>query len=554
MLELLATISLGLAWLVPNHYVPWVSFYNESMAAVALILFVLAVRRRWLQLRSPTVAWVVFFSAAIPVLQWQFGLLDFSGDAWVATLYLSGFATAIVAGHALAAADSRGTAAMLSGALLGGSLISAVLGLTQALQIGGFGIWVLDATPGMRAYANLAQPNNLATLIGMGAVALLLLREQSRLSSRVCALVLAVLVVGISLTQSRTALLFGPLIWVALRAARRRGTPFKTRQATVVVATALHWLLTWGWPALQKALMLDAAVSLGTRGAESVRFQMWPILIAALGESPWHGFGWLQVGAAELSVVDRYPPVGELWLHGHNLLLELLLWCGYPLGLLLCGLVLYWAVSRWIRVVTLEAVIGAMLIGVFGLHAMLELPYHYAYFLIPVGLWIGLIEASLDTRGLLPVKWNLLPPALGLVLLLGIWKDYPSVEEDFRVMRFETLGIGTARAAQPAPDAPFLSSLTSFLRFTRIAPTPGMSSAELARMEAVVKRYPYPAVMFRVASAWALNGRLADARQLFIKIRHIYDESTYRKMRSALHERVVAGEAGLMALEHALPD
>jgi hypothetical protein len=82
-------------------------------------------------------------------------------------------------------------------------------------------------------------------------------------------------------------------------------------------------------------------------------------------------------------------------------------------------------------------------------------------------LWIGLIEWDMKPRGTSRFALNLLPLALAAALLAGVWRDYPVVEEDFRLMRFENLSIGTLRAKQAAPDAPFLSSLTAFLRFAR---------------------------------------------------------------------------------------
>jgi hypothetical protein len=554
MLELMALVCIGLAWLVPNHYQPWLSFYNESCSALGLLLLVLALGRRWGAMRTPVVAWVVMAVALVPWLQWAFGLLAFSGDAWVSSLYVAGFGVAIATGFIWACNDLPRAAVRLACTTLVAATVSAALALYQGFGLSGLGIWALDAVPGMRAYANLAQPNNLGTLLGLGALGLLLLRERGRIGGVAGAAVLGLLLVGAALTQSRTALLFGPVIALGLYFARRRGVGFRTGPGVALLASLCHGLLTWYWPTAQKALLLGATGSLEARGVESLRFQVWPILFDALSQVPWTGFGWLQVGAAQLATADRHPPVGELWLHGHNLFIELLVWCGYPLGLGLGVLVLYWFVSRALRVATVEGVVGMLMVAVFGVHAMLELPYHYAYFLIPLGLWIGIVEASVGSRGALAAKWALLPAALCVALTAGIWRDYPALEADFQLVRFENLRIGDVHATQPAPDAPLMSELAAYLRFSRRESAAGMSAAELATMDAEVKRRPYAGSMVRYAVALALNGRLDAARQLLVKLRHIHGELVYVKVRRDLSERIAQGQAGLRPLLESLPD
>ena len=71
-----------------------------------------------------------------------------------------------------------------------------------------------------------------------------------------------------------------------------------------------------------------------------------------------------------------------------------------------------------------------------------------------------------------------------------------------------------------------------------------MSAEELARMEAVMRRYPYAASLTRMASAWALNGRLDDATALFAKIEPIYGRPMYLKLRQELQDSISEGEDG----------
>lgn len=553
MIVLLAMASMGMAWLAPNHYPPWTSFYSESLAATGLTLLVLALGRQQLRTRGTAAHWFLLMAATLPWLQWLGGLLVFSGDAIVTSLYLVGLACAVGAGQTWAATDAPRAAGVLFATTAVAATASAAIGLAQAWDLAHWGIWTEGSYAGMRAVANLGQPNNLATLIGLGLLGVLYLRERSRIPPIAAGILAVFLIAGAAVTQSRTALLFGPAVALGLWLAMRRGVVLATSRWTVASLIALHWTFTLAWPRA-RAIMLplppEEAASRLTQG--SLRTTMWPLLLDASLQSPWFGFGWLQVGAAQLSVADAHPVAPEFWMHAHNLFLDLVLWCGYPLGLLLSGAVLWWYVSRARRVGTLESVMAFLAVTLFGIHAMLELPHHYAYFLIPIGLWIGQVEAQTAAPSRVPARWNLLAPALGLLMLIGIWRDYPAIEEDFRLVRFENLRIGSVRATEPAPAAPFMSGLTSFLRFSRTEPYAGMSADELRFLADVARRYPYAPSLYRLARALALNGQVDEAIRTLRRLQHLHGDGNLLRVRVNLRDRIAEGEQGLAPLERAI--
>ncbi len=555
MFELLGSAAMVIAWLVPDHYLPWRSAYNDSVMALALILLLLGlVKREASQASVPAIFWITVAVAGIPWLHWVTGRLAFSGDAVVGSLYVLAMAVAILAGHGWARRDPTGSAALLAGTILLGGSLSAVIALFQGLRVGDLGLWGLGLCTGGRACANLAQPNNLGTLLGLGVLGLLLLREQRRLGRGVSAGVLVLLLLGAATTQSRTAMLFGPAILIGLFVARRRGVQFQIQLRTVFAVTVIHWLLSYGWPVLQTALLLDTTASLSARSLDAGRLQAWVMFLDALSQSPWTGVGWMQTASAQLAVAENHPPLRLVWQHAHNLFLELMLWCGYPLGLALTLLIVTWYLNRAKRVDSLEAVVGLLSVTLFGIHSMLELPYHYAYFLIPIGLWIGHVEHACGSGIRRFAAWRWLPAAAAAVMVLGIWRDYPKIEEEARRVRFENLRIGLTTAAQPTPNAPFLSGLTAFLEFTRTKPSEGMTVADLKAMEDVVKRYPYAGSMAKLSWAWALNGRLPEAIGMFNKIRYVHGDMLYHRIRDDMHQRVVDGQIGLRALDDAVQD
>jgi O-antigen ligase len=548
-LILLASIAMVAAWLAPNHYPPWGSFYSESCMVLSLLFLIGASQKSFWKQGVTTLACTAALTALIPWVQYALGQVSFSSDAWVSSAYLIGFAIAIWTGHAWGKVDAKELAQLLSWCFLVGSIVSAGLALTQAFDLRVFGLWVESSSSAVRVGANLGQPNNLATLIGFGVVGLVYLKEIGQLGRLASSCCLVLLVWGASVTQSRTALVYGPLVVAALWWFGRRGVVFRTRVWTSGVWVLFHWGVATGMAMLQRDTL-----SLAEKGLTvSTRFAMWPLMLDASAQAPWWGYGWLQVGAAQMAVATKHPSSNELWLHAHNIFLELVIWCGYPLGLLLGGLLLYGFVSRVLKVRQLEASMGMVVASILGAHALMELPHHYAYFLIPLGLWLGLVEASIGSRVFGATRASLALIAVGVALTLALWRDYFAVEEDFRLMRFEAMGVMAVRAKQPAPDAPFLSSLTAFLRAARTEPAPHMAPETLAQMAQVIRRYPYAGSMIAYAKALTLNARLPEALEMCKLVRHVHGEDMYARLKFTIHQAVLDGQADLAPLDNGLP-
>jgi O-antigen ligase len=112
----------------------------------------------------------------------------------------------------------------------------------------------------------------------------------------------------------------------------------------------------------------------------SGRTLIWPVLIDAAWQAPWFGYGWNQVGRAQLATALAHPSANHWFTDSHNLVLDLVLWAGIPLGFLLAALLAWWFVrqvrrctdpDRWALLLAISAVL---------LHAMVEYPHSYLYF------------------------------------------------------------------------------------------------------------------------------------------------------------------------------
>src|SRR5262245_53302918 len=95
-------LALAAPWLLPTHMIPWRAFHSDLLMAVAMLpaAFWVVLRRRD-PISLPPIGLAALGAAAIPVLQWAGGMMIFAGDAWIASVYLLGFALAIAVGARL---------------------------------------------------------------------------------------------------------------------------------------------------------------------------------------------------------------------------------------------------------------------------------------------------------------------------------------------------------------------------------------------------------------------------------------------------------------------
>ena len=95
-LFIFASLVLPLAYVLPNHYLPWATFHADLVAAGALIPLMLWAL--WQRGPIPALASSIALLSFVPLIQVAFGQISFAGDGWMAWLYLMGFSFAVLAG------------------------------------------------------------------------------------------------------------------------------------------------------------------------------------------------------------------------------------------------------------------------------------------------------------------------------------------------------------------------------------------------------------------------------------------------------------------------
>ena len=526
MLYLLGWIAV--AWLLPNHYQPWSSAWGEAVAIAGLL--VLAVVASVSRVTVHQVTWRVLVIGVLCLstllAQLATDRISFAGDAWMVIIYVGTWVLAVLCGGWMVSVDQRydGLNAMQA-ALLFAALLSVGIGLVQWTGAFSLGIYGAEMPPGGRPFGNVAQPNHLCTLCFLGLCGLLWLHQRQKVGGATLWLGAGFLLLGMVMTQSRTGWLQIGLLVVWGLAMRTRAS-LRIARSQLLILAAVFAAGVMLWPSVNDVLLLSPGRSIGDQMRAGLRLPYWLSMLDAIGREPLWGYGWQQVGAAQQRVALDHLGMGILFEHSHNLVLDLLLWNGVPIGGLMAAVLAWWFIAHIrtcsdARVVWLMAAVG----GVF-LHGMLEFPLEYAYFLIPVGLAMGAIDGLSPQGGAsfrVP-RWVALSfTALLGAAFMGVATDYLKAEENYRTLRMESARIGVDGIVTPAPELRLLTQLGAFLQFARTEATPGMAPEQVDWMRKVSERFGYAPVMFRYALAAGLNKQPEVAQQTLARLCRIHE-------------------------------
>lgn len=525
--------GLALGWLLPNHYLPWTAFHTEVWVAWGLLLgswavLLLAPGLVRLQ-RSALFACII---ACVPSLQFAFSIIPFAGQAWLTTAYLMGFALAIVLGaHSEAAWPNVGLD-MLLGAICIAAIASVGLQLYQWLDLAedGLGLWIL-VVPNARPFANLGQPNQLATLLVWGLIAVGYGHQRRVISGRIAFALGFYLLFGVALTQSRTA--FVAVLGLVLAAWYwRRLMPSTAYFVGLIGLAALYLCSLFALPLLSDAIGLAPDLGMASRTGQELRLPAYKLFWDAVGQRPWAGYGWAPTVVAQLAVAERHGSLGAVFSHSHNLFLDLLLWCGVPLGGMIALLMMTWFFQKFRRVDSFQDAILLAFVAAVAWHAMLEFPLHYAYMLLPLGVVVGVLNTRMNEPiWILASRWQVGVAMLAAVCLLGaITRDYLRVEQNFLALRFERARIGVPQE-EPMASVWLLGHMNDFVRMGRTTARPNLTPEELTWMRHVSGAFPSHLNLFIYAKALAMNRQAAEARRLIGKLSRMCTPEEYAQMK-----------------------
>lgn len=524
-------------WLAPNHYPPWTSFHNDAALFAALIAFCFGTAFDSRSVLMPKRT-VLIFGVLILIIWVQVatGQIMYGGDALVSSLYLIGMALAwwLGARSALSPHQPDREVIFFAALIVLAASASALLAVLQWLHLEtSLGIYAAERGPNMRPYANLAQPNLLATLLAMGVVCSYLLYVRDSIKSWQFGALAVFLSFGLIATESRAGILSAICVGIFLimrgKLAREAGV-----WRVVVAWWGLLAALRFLWQPLNEVLLLQAARQ-EAMAVDSVRLVIWKQIIAAISNSPWGGYGWRQTIVAQKTGIETVPGSAPTD-YAHSVVLDVLAWVGLPLGIALLALSGWW-ILRTIRDLKDSSDLLLFTATIpFFVHSMLEFPFAYAFFLFPIGWIFGHLQArqmpwKFRVRERLP-RWGkvfVIGSLLGFSFVCGkVLLEYLVAEEDCRVMRFEMRNVGTRPLDYEAPQLLLLTQLDEMLKMGRVKPDRGMSSEDIERMRKANASLAWASLHLKYVIALGLNGQPEEATRQLRNIGSLYGKVTYK--------------------------
>ncbi|MCZ3127139.1 Wzy polymerase domain-containing protein [Acinetobacter baumannii] len=524
----LAAILLGFAWLSPFHYNPWVMFSSE-MSTFAAGLSVLAALF-YQNIKIPRAQLFLLPFILIPVVQWAFGLVfDFS-TALLSSLYLLGFWFMVLAGYNLSL-DQKKRDQIFSGfslLVIITSLFTSLIAIFQWLNIESHLIYTLHLI-GNRPYGNFGQPNNMATFLIIGLLGCLYLYEKNKVTVWLLLPSALIILFTIALSQSRTSWIVFPFLliyWMVKQFGKQKRFRFIQGLlwclAFFLIAGLILPYITQFIEFSTNTEITETSSFVARAGSGHERIGMWIQILHAIAQQPWLGYGWSQTSVAVVDSI-QYGTVHVWFNSAHNILLDIIIWNGIPISIVIIAYFACWFLWLNQQAKEIISIIAIMMVCTVLIHAMLEFPQRYAYFLLTCGFLLGIIQAQTPVlkgnvlnKQVLRLIWG-----ISLILLLAIWRDYNVYVTNSNLL-----------FKNKQPNAEVLGSnqifvLTQFeqrLKWIEMKPETTLSDADLAVWGNFVKNKATPYNLRKYAQLLAYNGKVEQAEQQIFILQHLYQQ------------------------------
>ncbi|WP_322032403.1 PglL family O-oligosaccharyltransferase [Paraburkholderia sp. J76] len=524
----LLALALTLPYAVVNHTYPIPTFYAEF---VALTLYVLMGAATLLLVRparagegfaSPTVALVpLFFGLLLVVQTFALPLAEPSMN-WLGAGYLLAAFLATHAGYTITRAR------LMQSALVWGAFALQFGGLfavfSQVIQLFHLETKVTplvvayNVTVERRPFGNMAQANHLATYIAFAMAGAMYLALTRRLNVLLWGILTAIYSGGLALTVSRgpwlqMGVIFVAGLWIALTGCRSEtGEDRKAGGVRAWIIPVVLVLIFFGMNAFVRWANVHYGLDLAQSAAERMqdasqiapRLALWRYGWTMFRSHPVLGVGWGDFPVHQFELVRSLGGV-EIANNAHDIFLDLLAKTGLVgLGIVVIGLVA-WFVRGLRAPHTAERVFGFMLIGVLVMHALVEYPQQYMFFLLPAMFVFGLLE----TKPLRIVPSRVSFGVYAVVVFGGVAALYP-VLRDYN--RAEVLYYGQHPARDYGDDPSRLFGAWGDYGMATLLPMNSASlSSKLYAHQRAIALLPGETVLRRYAVLQALDGDTAGA-------------------------------------------
>lgn len=526
-----------LAWLLPFHKSPWPTFGSEILTFLSASFLLLGLYHSKINIARPQlIALPIIF---IPILQWISGLNLYFSNALACTSYILMFWLMVVAGSNLSTDKIKREELFtkLSFLFLSVSLISSLIAIFQWLNISSYFSPWMYAIKGNRPYANLAQPNNLATLLTIGLMACLYFYETKKIRSLYLIPSSLIILFSITLTQSRTSWVtcIFILIYLLMKQWKQKPRLSPTKLiawvAVFIIFVATLPVINQFISAISSHSLNETASAIERATSGYLRLDMWKQMLIAIGQQPWFGYGWNQTGMAQIAAFDLYPS-HEWYKSAHNIILDLIIWNGIPIGGLIVLYLAAWL--YWLNqgVKDTVSIVATLMVCAILIHGMLEYPLHYAYFLLPAGFLLGIIQAQYRTLAAIQISSKVTSTiAILCIVACGVTvRDYMLYKQQSSIASQKT-ALSTSQKQVMDQQIMLLTQFKQRIWWIQFNPHSAVSEAELANIGRMVANLASRYDLYKYAQVLAFNGHKAEAEhQLWILSELHGQKKTYAEL------------------------
>lgn len=536
---LLSGISIGLAWLAPSDDTLWQTFIGEFLAFYGVFFLILSNLGK--EIKAPNISIPILLIALLPLLQYLQGIIFFSTTALLSTAYILGFWIALVLSFSISQKEYDRKKLMQSFCFVLSivGIISSIFAIFQWLNIY-TPLPIMMPLQGNRPYANFGQPNHLATFLLMSLLGSLYLFEKEKLNIVALQIINLPIIFVIALTQSRTswiAIILIIVIWVY----KKDNENLRLNKKHIFSIISIYMLSVISIPSINIILkkyfeindivQTSNVIQRATTGYE--RLSLWSTAIDSIMLKPWLGHGWNQTGNAHLQVIEKFP----YWFtSAHNIILDLMIWNGIIIGLIVVIYALYWLLLLWKNCNNCESIIALMMISTVLTHAFFEYPLSYSYFLLPLGFLIGITSSTTIQQRINLSKYLGLLIAIFLIIgMTRIWNEYVN---SFTLMaNARSIEASRLEAKNPVYGKqtylPYnnkkyimLSMIEARAEWIAVNPFMHFTKDEIKRYGNIVSLSPSPYDLYKYAQLLAYNGEIERA-EYYLSLLEVMHGSKY---------------------------
>lgn len=428
---------IGLLFCVPfcvgYHHRPIPAFVGEWLAAALGVVAMLAILSKnfWQNIKLPQISLVFLGLATIVCMQWmlgmlhspQFSLLILSYIAWAFLLTILGSYLRQTLGWEELATTLAWV--MVLGAIYNIGFVALQIAMKSGIKI--------SLMPNLGRYGALGQPNNFADYIGMGVASLMYLYAKRKMRSQIFwpGLVLFLTLLAFSGSRSSWIYLMGLTafaIILQIKAIKQQTSSPNIRSLLRVglillpLFSLLQLAIHYGLPDNLIDLPTERLNDAIDNKSASLRWQFWQTSWYLFTQNPWLGIGIGQMRWQSFMLIDSAAlnPSKMVFEHSHNIFMHLLTEMGIGAALFaIIGLGTWAWFFKW-RELNLERWWLIALLGIMGIHSILEYPLWYTYFLGVFAFLLGAGEEKISQFNCPKIGKLVGAGAFGLILLVSV--------------------------------------------------------------------------------------------------------------------------------------